>query len=96
MKLSAYARKIGVSYRTAFRWFHAGKLPGYQMHTGTIIITDAPPEAAVTVTDQKVATIGVANRTRVSAAENKSNPSTGSGQALRQAQGRLWKGRPSD
>jgi len=82
MKLSAYARKIGVSYRTAFRWFHAGKLPGYQMHTGTIIITDAPPEAAVTVTDQKVATIGVANRTRVSAAENKSNPSTGSGQAL--------------
>ena len=77
MKLSAYARKIGVSYRTAFRWFHAGKLPGYQMHTGTIIITDAPPEAAVTVTDQKVAIY-----TRVSAAENKSNPSTGSGQAL--------------
>lgn len=68
MKLSAYARKIGVSYRTAFRWFHAGKLPGYQMHTGTIIITDAPPEAAVTVTDQKVAIY-----TRVSAAENKSN-----------------------
>jgi len=68
MKLSAYARKIGVSYRTAFRWFHAGKLPGYQMDTGTIIITDAPPEATVTVTDQKVAIY-----TRVSAAENKDN-----------------------
>jgi putative resolvase len=68
MKLSAYARKIGVSYRTAFRWFHAGKLPGYQMDTGTIIITDAPPAATVTVTDQKVAIY-----TRVSAAENKDN-----------------------
>jgi len=68
MKLSAYARKIGVSYRTAFRWFHAGKLPGYQMDTGTIIITDAPPEATVAVTDQKVAIY-----TRVSAAENKDN-----------------------
>ena len=68
MKLSAYARKIGVSYRTAFRWFHAGKLPGYQMDTGTIIITDAPPETAVTVTEQKVAIY-----TRVSAAEHKDN-----------------------
>jgi predicted site-specific integrase-resolvase len=68
MKLSAYARKIGVSYRTAFRWFHAGKLPGYQMHTGTIIITDAAPEATVAITEQKVAIY-----TRVSAAENKDN-----------------------
>ena len=68
MKLSAYARKIGVSYRTAFRWFHAGKLPGYQMDTGTIIITDAAPEATVAITEPKVAIY-----TRVSAAENKSN-----------------------
>ena len=68
MKLSAYARKIGVSYRTAFRWFHAGKLSGYQMDTGTIIITDTPPEATVAITEQKVAIY-----TRVSAAENKSN-----------------------
>ena len=68
MKLSVYARKTGVSYRTAFRWFHAGKLPGYQMDTGTIIITDAPPETAVTVAEQKVAIY-----TRVSAAENKDN-----------------------
>ena len=55
MKLGAYARKIGVSYRTAFHWFHAGKLPGYQMDTGTIIITDAPLETPATVTEQKVA-----------------------------------------
>jgi predicted site-specific integrase-resolvase len=68
MKLSAYARKIGVSYRTAFRWFHAGKLPGYQMDTGTLLITDAPPETAGPVTEQEVAIY-----TRVSAAENKDN-----------------------
>jgi putative resolvase len=68
VKLSAYARKTGISYRTAFRWFKAGKLPGYQMDTGTIIITDAPPETAVMVTGQKVAIY-----TRVSAAENKDN-----------------------
>ncbi len=66
MKLSAYARKIGVSYRTAFRWFHTGKLPGHQMDTGTIIITDAPPETAVPITEQKVAIY-----TRVSAADAK-------------------------
>jgi predicted site-specific integrase-resolvase len=38
------------------------------MDTGTIIITDAPPETAVTVAEQKVAIY-----TRVSAAENKDN-----------------------
>ena len=27
MKLSEYARKIGVSYKTAWNWFKAGKLP---------------------------------------------------------------------
>jgi predicted site-specific integrase-resolvase len=37
MKLSAYARKPGISYRTAWRWFKAGKLAGYQTETGTII-----------------------------------------------------------
>jgi len=68
MKLRAYARKIGVSYRTAFRWFKAGKLPGYQMDTGRIIITDASSQATVTVTDQKVVIY-----TRVSAAENQDN-----------------------
>lgn len=68
MQLSAYARRIGVSYRTAFRWFHAGKLPGYPMDTGTIIVTDALPPTTVTVTEQKVALYA-----RVSAADNKDN-----------------------
>jgi putative resolvase len=40
MKLSEYARKVGVHYHTAWRWFQAGRISGYQMETGTIIITE--------------------------------------------------------
>jgi putative resolvase len=43
MKLAAYARKAGVTYKTAYLWFKAGKLKGYQMDTGTIIIEDDEP-----------------------------------------------------
>ncbi len=38
MKLKDYARQQGISYRTAWRWWKAGKLPGQQMDTGTILI----------------------------------------------------------
>jgi len=40
MKLSNYARKMDVCYKTAWRWFKSGKISGYQMDTGTIIITE--------------------------------------------------------
>jgi predicted site-specific integrase-resolvase len=40
MKLSVYARQAGVSYRTALRWFKSGKIQGYMMDTGTILITE--------------------------------------------------------
>ena len=43
MKLSQFAKLKGVHYRTAFNWFHAGKIPGaYQMDTGTIIVPNEP------------------------------------------------------
>jgi putative resolvase len=42
MKLSAYAKRVGVTYRTAFQWWKDGHLQGYQMPTGTIIITQEP------------------------------------------------------
>lgn len=67
MKLSDYARKVGVHYRTAWRWFKAGKIKGYQMDTGTIIITEDDQEPF----PQKVAIY-----TRVSAAENRPNLET--------------------
>src|SRR5260370_28159139 len=40
MKLSQYAKKAGVSYRTAFRWWKAGQLKGYQTASKTIIVTE--------------------------------------------------------
>ena len=50
MKLSDYAKEVGVAYITAYRWFKSGKIRGYQMDTGTIIITEKDEER-----DQKVA-----------------------------------------
>lgn len=39
MKLSDYARLKGVSYRTAWNWFKAGKIPNTEkMPSGTIIV----------------------------------------------------------
>jgi putative resolvase len=48
MRLSAYAKKMGVSYKTAFRWWKAGKLDAYQLDTGTVIVREPaqPQEAA--------------------------------------------------
>ena len=67
MKLSDYAKKVGVTYKTAYLWFKAGKIRGYQMDTGTIIITeddhlDAPRKVAIYA--------------RVSSSENRANLET--------------------
>ncbi len=43
MRLSQYAHKMGVSYKTAFRWWKAGKLNAYQLDTGTVIVRDETP-----------------------------------------------------
>jgi putative resolvase len=40
MKLSAYAKKLGISYKTAWRWYADGKLDAYQADTGTIIVRE--------------------------------------------------------
>jgi len=42
MKLSTWAKKQGISYRTAWRWFTEGKLPvpAEQTATGTILIRE--------------------------------------------------------
>lgn len=68
MKLSAYARSLGISYRTAWRWFKAGKVAGFQADSGTIIVTEPTVETTPTAVGQKIAVY-----TRVSAAENKDN-----------------------
>jgi len=71
MKLSDYARKIGISYRTAWRWYKSGQLKGYQAETGTIIVTESPPDIMTPTQEKKVAIY-----TRVSASENKDNLET--------------------
>ena len=40
MKLSQYAKKVGVTYRTAFRWWQNGDIKGYQLPSGTIVVTE--------------------------------------------------------
>jgi predicted site-specific integrase-resolvase len=66
MRLKDYARQQGISYRTAWRWWKAGKLPGQQMDTGTILLESRP-------TTPGGASQGVAIYARVSLAETKSN-----------------------
>jgi putative resolvase len=44
MRLSPYAKQMHVSYKTAFRWWRAGRLDTYQLDTGTIIVRDPLPE----------------------------------------------------
>lgn len=63
MKLSQYANKLGVSYRTAWSYFKAGLIAGaYKTDTGTIIVPveSAPADRVVVYA-------------RVSSSENKAN-----------------------
>ncbi len=49
MKLSTYARQIGVTYTTAYRWWKAGKLDAHQMDMGTMIVRDPLKVSATNV-----------------------------------------------
>jgi putative resolvase len=48
MKLSQYAKKVGVTYKTAYRWYRAGTLDAYQTATGIIIVREKVDEKPVT------------------------------------------------
>ncbi len=67
MKLSDYAKQLGVRYETAWRWFRDGKIQGRRIGPHTIIITEGQEEPA------KVLSQRVAIYARVSSVENKSN-----------------------
>lgn len=62
MKLSTYAKKLGISYKTAWRWYTDGKLDAYVTDSGTIIVRD-PVESPN----------GIALYARVSSADQKSD-----------------------
>ena len=65
MKLSAYAKKLGVSYRIAHRLWKAGQLDAYQLPTETVIVQEHATPL------QKVAVYA-----RVSSAEMRGNLDT--------------------
>jgi putative resolvase len=67
MKLIDYARLQGISYRTAWRWYKAGKIQGQQMDTGTILVTEPLPVKESPVTAK------VAVYARVSSSEDRSH-----------------------
>lgn len=62
MKLSEYARRVGVTRFTAHRWFHDGKIPGaYQLPSGLIYVPDTifdtekpPKQKGITVVYARV------------------------------------------
>ena len=66
MKLSDYAKKYGITYKTAWNRFKAGKIKGaYKDETGHIVV---PDEKELLIDKNKVAIYA-----RVSSNENKSN-----------------------
>ena len=67
MKLSVYAEKLGISYRTAWEWFKDGKIKNaYKTESGSIIIKEDEPDR-----DDYVIIYA-----RVSSSENKNNLDT--------------------
>src|SRR6266699_1883946 len=67
MKLSQYARSVGVTYRTAFRWWQNDQIKSYQLPSGTIVITEGEEQKA-SKPDRLVAIY-----TRVSSHEHRAN-----------------------
>ncbi len=72
MKLSSYAKKLGIHYNTAWRMFKRGQIAGYQLPTGTVIIEEPVEQAMVSEPRQQVVVVYA----RVSSSENKKNLDT--------------------
>jgi predicted site-specific integrase-resolvase len=55
IKLSEWAKQNGVCYKTAWRWFHEGKLPckAVQISTGTILVETEYSEPKKNETSEK-------------------------------------------
>ena len=67
MKLSQYAKTVGVTYRTAFRWWQNGHIKGFQLPSGTIVVTEGQDQS-----ETKPEGL-VAIYTRVSSHEHRAN-----------------------
>src|SRR5215469_14326453 len=58
MKLSDYAKQVGVTYKTAWQWWKAGQLDAYQLPTGTIIVREPQSAASGVALYARVSTAG--------------------------------------
>src|SRR5438876_3605495 len=65
MKLSPCAKKVGISYKTAWRWYKAGTLDAYQTPTGMVVVRDPHIE--------RIGTGRIALYARVSSADQKND-----------------------
>src|SRR5258708_21858942 len=72
MKLSDYAKQMGVRYETAWRWFRDGKIQGRRIGLHTIMITEGQEESATAVSQRVAVSRRVAVYARVSSSENTS------------------------
>ncbi len=70
MKLSQYAKKAGISYKTAWRWYKAGTLDAYQTPTGMVVVRDPEMERIGT---GRIALYARVSSARVSSADQKSD-----------------------
>src|SRR5260370_4966979 len=68
MKLSTYAKQLGISYSTAWRMWKRGEIAGYQLASGTVSVNQHEQESHVI---RKVAIYA-----RVSTSEHKKNLDT--------------------
>ncbi len=87
MKLSSYAKKLGIHYNTAYRLFKRGQIAGYQLPTGTVIIEE-PVDKAVKA---RVPEPLVAVYARVSSRENKQNLETQAERLVTWCNAQGWK-----
>jgi predicted site-specific integrase-resolvase len=46
MKLSDFAKEVGVTYKTAYQWWKAGQMDAYQLLSGAINVRE--PKATAT------------------------------------------------
>lgn len=65
MKLSQFAKKNSIQYQTAYKMYKAGLIKGYQLPTGTVVITEN--ECCTTKEEYTIL------YARVSSSENKTN-----------------------
>ena len=71
MKLSTYAKKVGITYLTAYKYYRKGIIKGHQISTGTIFIDDT--EIPTPIEEKKTISTRVILYARVSSSENKDN-----------------------